>query len=86
MEILQTFLQILPIVHLVVLSLTSFVFIQKEVENLTDKIVNPLVKLIISILTLPLIGALCLLVIIYPIMLIINYFIWFILMKINDRM
>lgn len=85
MEILQTFLQLLPIVYLVVLSLTSFVFIQKEVENLTDKIVNPLVELIINILTLPLIIALCLLGIIYPVILIINYSIWFILLKINNR-
>lgn len=85
MEILQTFLQLLPVVYLVVLSLTSLVFIQREFEELTEKIVNPLVELIINILTLPLIIALCLLGIIFPIVLIINFLIWFILMKINDR-
>lgn len=85
MEILQAFLQILPIVYLVVLSLTSFVFIQQEVEELTDKIVNPLVELIINILTLPLIIALCLLGIVCPVILLINYSIWFILYKINNN-
>lgn len=85
MEILQTFLQLLPVVYLAALSFTSLVFIQREVEELTDKIVNPLVELIINILTLPLIITLCLLGIVFPIVLILNYLIWFILYKINNK-